>query len=355
MIKLNSKKNSRTGFGLIEIVVAVAIISISFFALAGVSQIALRVVHKSTEETRANFLLEEGIEIVRLLRDETWTGNIDSLSVSTVYYPVYNTGLNEWQLSTTNPGAIDGIFTRTISFANVYRRDSDDDIVDPASPDPKTVDGGTREVTITVSWGSTEVVSITISVSFEGGTTDGNLAGFPSDNAGNGDPAQSFTTLANAIKVPKVELYMKRATANPSDVYLEIRSGSTVGAVIATSQTMDSATLPASLSWVTFTFPTPPTLNPSTQYYLRLASTPPSTDAWSGSQGTIHWGYLQSGSSPYAGGDAYRYVGRLSNPGDTGQILTQYDFAFRVYEETTSGSPGRSIDIVTYIADIFQN
>lgn len=338
---------------MIEIIIATGVIGITFFALIGVAQIAFRVVRESTEDSRANFLLEEGIEAVRALRDASWDASIAPLISGTVYYPVYDPTQQGWALQTADPGLIDGLFSRTIVFGGVYRRNSDDDIVDVSSPDPKTLDAGTRLITVRLGWGT--VVSTSASAAYEGGTTDGDLANFPSNNAGNGDPAQSFTTLSGGpITVPKIDLILKRATADPSDIFLELRSNSTVGTVLATSQTIDSATLPLSLAWTTFTFSSPPTLAADTQYYIRLRSIPESTVAFSGSQGTIHWGYLQTGPSPYAGGQAYRYVGRLSNPGDTGQVLSQYDFSFRVYQQTTTQS-GHQKELTTYIADIFQN
>jgi len=62
---------------------------------------------------------------------------------------------------------------------------------------------------------------------------------------------------------------------------------------------------------------------------------PDSTIAFSNATGTIYWGYEHSVSAPpaYAGGDAWRYVGRLDNPADAGQQLgpaDQYDFSFRI-------------------------
>jgi Tfp pilus assembly protein PilV len=141
------------GFGLVEIIIATAIIGATFFALAGVSQIAFRVVRQSTENARANFLLEEGLEAIRILRDTSWSANIASSTTAGItYYPTYSTTTDMWALSTTNPGAIDGFFTRAVNFNDVYRRNTDDDIVTATSTDPKTLDAGTREVTITVSW-----------------------------------------------------------------------------------------------------------------------------------------------------------------------------------------------------------
>lgn len=341
---------TKQGFGLIEVIVASAIISTLLLGTTWVARISFRMVSESSLRSRANFLLEEGIEVVRILRDTSWSSYITPLAINTVYYPVFS-GLS-WSLSTSSPGLIDGLFERQIVFGDVYRRNSDDDIVDINAPDPKTKDAGTRHVSTRVLWRNAVGQ---VGVSFEGGTTDENLSSFPSNNAGDGDPSQSFTTPSSGSTiVSKADLFIRRATSDPSDIYLEIRSGSTVGPVLATSQSVDSAALSSALSWNAFTFATPPTLAPNTEYFLRLRSVPESTTAFSGSQGYVHWGYQQSGPSPYGGGKAWRYVGRLSNPNDQGQVLDQYDFSFRIYQQISGGTP-QQFELNTYMANIFQN
>lgn len=340
----------KQGFGLIEVVLASAIISTLLLGMTWVARISFRTVSEGSLRSRADFLLEEGVEVVRILRDTSWSSYIATLATNTVYYPVFS-GLS-WNLSTSSPGLIDGLFERQIIFGDVYRRNSDDDIIDISAPDPKTKDAGTRLVSARVLW--RDAIG-QIGVSFENGTTDGNLASFPSNNAGDGDPAQSFTTPSSGNpSVSKADLFIRRATSDPSDISLEIRSASPVGTVLATSQPVDSAALSSTLSWNTFTFAAPPVLAPNTEYFLRLRSIPESTVAFSGSQGYVHWGYQQTGPSPYVGGKAWRYVGRLSNPNDQGQVLDQYDFSFRIYQQISGGTP-QQFELNTYMANIFQN
>ena len=100
---------------------------------------------------RAVFLAQEGIETTRTIRDISWSGHIAPLTTGQAYYI---TPSNYWGIVAPNPGLIDGIFTRTVVFDSVYRRDSDKDIVDASSPDPKTIDPGTKKVTVSVSWGT---------------------------------------------------------------------------------------------------------------------------------------------------------------------------------------------------------
>ena len=184
--------------------------------------------------------------------------------------------------------------------------------------------------------GSIEVRSAceVLSLDYTGGNIDADLASFP-ENSGLGDPVQSFTTDSEDIYVRQVDLYIRRTVANPSDVYLEIRGSSSVGNVLGRSWIIDGASLPATLDWALFVFPDPVFIAANTQYFLRLRSLPDSTVAFSGAVGFIYWGYEHSATAPpaYAGGDAWRYVGRLNNPADTGEQLgpsDQYDFSFRV-------------------------
>lgn len=148
---VSSNIRGQKGLGLLEIIIAVAIISFSLFALARAAQVALSLVDQTTRISRSLFLLEEGMESVKSLRDRSWSAHIAPLSEGISYYPVFD---NFWELETLNPGPIDGTFTRTLEVENVYRRDLDDDIVDPGAPDPKTLDPGTKKITVTVSWQS---------------------------------------------------------------------------------------------------------------------------------------------------------------------------------------------------------
>jgi hypothetical protein len=141
-------KNNIGGFGLIEIVVASALISASLFTLTTASQFAFKAVDNSVQEAKANFLLEEGIEVVRILRDLSWMNNVAILTNSVIYFPSFDTGQSKWDIVSTDPGAIDGVFTRTVIFEEVSRDTASHDIV-TSGGDP---DNFTKKVTITVSW-----------------------------------------------------------------------------------------------------------------------------------------------------------------------------------------------------------
>lgn len=333
-------KNKKSGFGLVEIVVITAVVTITLFAFLQTGIVSIKLLRQEKENLEATLLAQEALEAVRSIRDESWANNISTLASGAKYYPVVENG--KWKLTTTSSGLINGKYARYVIFADVYR-DSEDKIALTG-----TLDAGTKKV-MAYATTTAKVTQLTAYltnfqaslagqtetkvISFEDATTDVDLANFPSNDAGDGDPAQGFTTIT-AIQVSKVELYLKRTTVAPSNIYAELRSTPT-GPVLGTSHTINSSTITNSgLAWVEFRFSEPVSLSAVTKYYIRLRSTPTSTDAGSGSQGTIHWGHLQSAGSPYGGhgNEARRYIGRLSNPNDSGQDLDQYDYGFKVYE-----------------------
>jgi len=334
------------GFGLIEVVIVTALIVTALFGFAQTGATAVRLLHTQQDNLEATLLAREALEAVRSARDESWSANIAWRTVSPLaspslrYYPVIVN--SKWSLATTSPGLINGKYARYVVFAKVCRNGSDDIVSSCGTDDP-----GTRKVVATAT-STTQSVTLTTyitdfqsylnpsaetkSVSFENAITGTNLAAFPSNNAGTGDPAQGFTIGATAISVSKIELFLRSASATPSDIYVELRTSPT-GTVLGTSNMITATTMATtSPAWVEFRFFSPVALAAATKYYVRLRSTPSSTDAGSGSVGSLYWDYYQqSPSGPYAGGEARRYIGQLSNPADAGQSLDQYDYGFRIY------------------------
>jgi prepilin-type N-terminal cleavage/methylation domain-containing protein len=138
------KKNTKRGFALLEVVIAVSIIVIAFVVLITVYNLYLNKAKSNLNTVKAVYLSEEGIEAVKLLRNASWTTNIASLSQGTDYFLTF--GTNSVQINTTNT-FIDGLYERKINFSNVYR-DSNSDITASGG----TIDTGTKLVTVTTSW-----------------------------------------------------------------------------------------------------------------------------------------------------------------------------------------------------------
>ncbi|MEO5635261.1 MAG: hypothetical protein ABIS26_02695 [Candidatus Paceibacterota bacterium] len=149
--KIKLRKYQR-GFFVIEILVAISIITASILAAMAVSQKSISLSRQALHATEAAFLLEEGAEALRIYRDNAWT-NISGLSINADYYPTFTSGT--WTMSTT-PNTV-GIFTRVVTLESVNRDNTTKDISSSGTDDPNT-----KLVTVTVSWneGTTTVTKI---------------------------------------------------------------------------------------------------------------------------------------------------------------------------------------------------
>ena len=136
------------GFTVVEIVVSAAIILLVGTVFTSVLTKTTFLSSKALRIVQTNSLLEEGAEVVKIIRENDWN-TISGYSLNTNYYMdfyPYNVNENVWMLSTT-PNKVDNIFTRTVVFSSV-NRDSNDDIVTSGG----TLDARTKKVTVTVSF-----------------------------------------------------------------------------------------------------------------------------------------------------------------------------------------------------------
>lgn len=140
-ISKNFDNSLKRGSMMVEVVIVVFIITVSVLSALAVTQKAIYLSRYSVHQAQAAFLLEEGAEATRILRDGGWS-NISGFTISTSYYPVFAGGT--WTLSTTLTQV--GIFTRSVVFSTAYR-DSSQNLVPSGTSDSQT-----RLVTITVSW-----------------------------------------------------------------------------------------------------------------------------------------------------------------------------------------------------------
>ncbi len=139
---LNKKKNK--GFMVVEILIAIFIISIAIISFTNVAQKSISLSKQSLNTFKASLLLEEGMEVVKAFRDSSWD-NIADLVPNTKYFLVFDPNTSSWTFTTT-PTTTDG-FTREIILSDVYRDAVTSDI------DPNGIlDTGTKLVRITVYW-----------------------------------------------------------------------------------------------------------------------------------------------------------------------------------------------------------
>ncbi len=141
---MEGKNKKNKGFMMVETVVATAIIVASMLAIMSVATKTITFSRQSFHATQATFLLEEGAEAVRMNRDNSWTNNIANLTVGTNYCFYFNN--TTWILQTSGCTTT-GIFTRTVTVANVNRNATTGDIATSG-----TLDAGTKLITVTVSW-----------------------------------------------------------------------------------------------------------------------------------------------------------------------------------------------------------
>lgn len=123
--------------------VAMSILLAVVVALAAVEGQYFRTVYATSPEVKAAYLLEEGVEAVKLLRDSSWSTYITPLSTSVTYYYTWTGSL--WR-ETVTPALIDTLFARTFVVENVYR-DSNKDIQSSGTLDPNT-----KKFTVSVAW-----------------------------------------------------------------------------------------------------------------------------------------------------------------------------------------------------------
>ncbi len=148
------KKDLEKGLTMVEVVIASAIILGTVLTLLGVHTLYLNVALGNAHSVKAAFLLEETLEVVRYLRDDSYSAKVSTLSNSTNYGVVLNGTM--WQASTTST-SIDN-FQRYFTLSPVSR-DANRDIVSSGG----TLDPNTKLVTASVSWaknGATTTKSI---------------------------------------------------------------------------------------------------------------------------------------------------------------------------------------------------
>lgn len=132
------------GFSLVEIIIASSILLISVISIFSAFVLALSTSSKNTAKVQAAFLLEEGHEALRNMRDFGYSANIAPLQNGTTYRLAFSS--QRWQATTTNT-FIDSKFDRTFTLSAVGR-DTDHNIVSSGG----TVDTNTKKVTVNVSW-----------------------------------------------------------------------------------------------------------------------------------------------------------------------------------------------------------
>ncbi len=128
------------GVSLVEVLVGVSIVATMLVVIGYAinSYVAARAA--LLNNTKATYLAEEGLEIIRAVRDNDWT-TIDALPTNTPRYLSVST--TTFAIVTT-PEVIDGQFYRTFTVRPVYRNASDDIVASTTAG--ASVDDGSRQI-----------------------------------------------------------------------------------------------------------------------------------------------------------------------------------------------------------------
>ena len=133
----------KKGFTMLEILIGASIITASFLGVLTVFDRLTRASRQMVELTQASFLLEEGLEAVRIWRDTGWA-NLGNWPAGTEYYLIWSG--SKWATSTVNV-FLDGKFERKMTATNVQRNTSKDIVPSGGTDDPNT-----KLMTATVAW-----------------------------------------------------------------------------------------------------------------------------------------------------------------------------------------------------------
>lgn len=131
------------GFSIVEIVIGTAMLSMVLVSISGYYKKVLDVSQNTTLHIQSGYLLEEGFESIKLLRDQSWASKIAPLSTTTTYYFYWN-GSN-WTATSTKQ-IVENTFVRSFAITDV-KRDGSSNIASAG-----TYDAGTKKVTISVVW-----------------------------------------------------------------------------------------------------------------------------------------------------------------------------------------------------------
>lgn len=138
----NKKIKLNKGFGLLEVVVTIGIVTILLLGILQLLNFSLINVRDSENRSQATNLASEAMEITRQVRDSDWN-NFSALDTENSLHPVLGT---EWALE-AGCDTVD-IFTRCVDIDRVFR--------DAASGNPVesggTEDTDSRKVKVTISW-----------------------------------------------------------------------------------------------------------------------------------------------------------------------------------------------------------
>ncbi len=126
-----------------EALIGSAIVAVATVGILTAFSSSLQLSNRNTQTVRAGFLLEEGIEAARILRDNGWRKGLGGWPSGASYRLNFTGGT--WA-TTTDISLIDNLFDRIITVTDVYRDGNNDIAVSGA------LDTNTKKITVSVAW-----------------------------------------------------------------------------------------------------------------------------------------------------------------------------------------------------------
>jgi len=140
MIKLS---NDNQGSSLVEIVIAMAIFSLISTSLASLLMGSFGLLTRRSEIIQANNLADEGIEVLRFIKDNKWNNLLYEQSA-------INRDSGQWELSGEGTSEQIGIFGRRINLYPIFRNDSGEIVA--SNTEGAILDVYSRKVEASVDW-----------------------------------------------------------------------------------------------------------------------------------------------------------------------------------------------------------
>jgi prepilin-type N-terminal cleavage/methylation domain-containing protein len=139
---MHGKKN-KNGFGLVEIIVSIAIVTlIGTFASSAWTQY-IKVNTRSNNLSRSAIITSEVSEALIMWRDTSWSTRINSLTKNTPYYVSWN---GSAYATSTTAVAFQGLYAASFTLSQV-NRDGSSNVVSSGG----TLDANTLKATVVVS------------------------------------------------------------------------------------------------------------------------------------------------------------------------------------------------------------
>ena len=148
-------KNGARGVTAVEVAIGVSIAALVLIFTTNVIMLFVNANRTVGEKTKALYLNEDGIELLRYLRDGSWS-TLGGLSENTTYYlSVTPSSVNV----TSVPQTVDE-YTRSFRISNVYRSNTTDDIV-ASTTGGAVADTSSKYITMTTTGGTpTSTISL---------------------------------------------------------------------------------------------------------------------------------------------------------------------------------------------------